>query len=196
VATGDPHHGREQKERERIAIATDAWPRFVSDSLVHVPSHPTQAQSGLLGRLSLRTPGSSTPVATQTAPIGSGAISVSHTVTDTELALTSNWTCEVTNNADTPIEFITDISNSVGGGGLEPVASIMGYYDKSGVPVYDYLAAQFTVCDGWFASIPTDTFPNRLYAMTGGAGGLLTTPPARRKNWRADRDWNPLLWSC
>ena len=52
----------------------------------------------------------------------------------------------------------------------------MGYYDKNGVPVYDYLATQFAVCDRWFASIPTDTFPNRLYAMTGGSGGLLTTP--------------------
>jgi hypothetical protein len=55
---------------------------------------PTQSQSGLLGRLSLRTPASSTPVATQTAPIGSGAISVSHTVTAAELALFGNWTCE------------------------------------------------------------------------------------------------------
>jgi phospholipase C len=139
-------------------------------------STPAQSQSGLLGRLSLRTPGGGTPVTTQTAPIGSGAISVSHTVTATELALTGNWTCEVTNSADTPIEFITDISNSIGPGGLEPAASIMGYYDKSGVPAYDYLATQFAVCDRWFASIPTDTFPNRLYAMTGGSGGLLTTP--------------------
>ena len=38
------------------------------------------------------------------------------------------------------------------------------------------LASQFVVCDHWFASIPTDTFPNRLYAMSGGADGLLTTP--------------------
>jgi len=52
----------------------------------------------------------------------------------------------------------------------------MGYHNHVDLPVYDFLAKQFTICDRWFASLPTDTWPNRLYALTGGSGGLTTTP--------------------
>jgi len=43
----------------------------------------------------------------------------------------------------------------------------MGYYTSKDVPVYDHLARQYCVCDRWYASIPGDTWPNRLYAYTG-----------------------------
>jgi phospholipase C len=46
----------------------------------------------------------------------------------------------------------------------------MGYYTSKDVPVYDHLARQYCVCDCWFASIPGDTWPNRLYATTGTSG--------------------------
>jgi phospholipase C len=46
----------------------------------------------------------------------------------------------------------------------------MGYYTSKDVPVYDYLARQYCVCDRWYASIPGDTWPNRLYATTGAVG--------------------------
>jgi phospholipase C len=46
----------------------------------------------------------------------------------------------------------------------------MGYYTSKDVPVYDHLARQFCVCDRWFASIPGDTWPNRLYSVTGTEG--------------------------
>ncbi len=29
------------------------------------------------------------------------------------------------------------------------------------------LAKGFVVCDGWFASLPTQTFPNRVFAVAG-----------------------------
>ena len=45
----------------------------------------------------------------------------------------------------------------------------MGYYDAADVPVYDHLARQFAVCDRWFSSVPGATWPNRLYAISGGA---------------------------
>jgi phospholipase C len=139
-----------------------------------------QSKSELLGTLTLCSPASSTPLAMETAAIGSGAISLNYCVKPTDQSLSGDWTCEVTNNADSALTFMTDISNSVGpndpGEGIEPLASIMGYHDQNSVPVYDKLARQFVVCDRWFASIPTDTFPNRLYAMTGGSGGSLTTP--------------------
>jgi phospholipase C len=43
----------------------------------------------------------------------------------------------------------------------------MGYYTSKDVPVYDHLARQYCVCDRWYASIPGDTWPNRLYATAG-----------------------------
>lgn len=46
----------------------------------------------------------------------------------------------------------------------------MGYYTSKDVPVYDHLARQYCVCDRWYASIPGDTWPNRLYATAGRKG--------------------------
>jgi len=43
----------------------------------------------------------------------------------------------------------------------------MGYYSARHLPVYDHLARNFCVCDAWHASIPGDTWPNRLYAVAG-----------------------------
>jgi phospholipase C len=66
----------------------------------------------------------------------------------------------------------------------------MGYYTSKDVPVYDHLARQYCVCDRWHASIPGDTWPNRLYATTGTKGdkvsatglwkSLTNAPPLRR----------------
>jgi phospholipase C len=44
---------------------------------------------------------------------------------------------------------------------------VMGYYDKASVPVFDFFARNFTVCDHWFAALPTGTQANRLMAMSG-----------------------------
>ena len=52
----------------------------------------------------------------------------------------------------------------------------MSYYTAAQLPVYDFLAKSFAICDRWYSSLPTDTWPNRLYAITGGSGGLDTTP--------------------
>ena len=48
---------------------------------------------------------------------------------------------------------------------------VMGYYNKNELVTYDYLAAEFSVCDHWFSSVPGSTWPNRLYAVTGRASG-------------------------
>lgn len=48
---------------------------------------------------------------------------------------------------------------------------VLAYLTGEDVPVYDYLARQFQVCDRWFSSFPGPTWPNRLYAVTGGSGG-------------------------
>lgn len=59
---------------------------------------------------------------------------------------------------------------------------VMGHYTAQHLPVYDFLARNFCVCDAWHSSIPGDTMPNRLYSIAGqeadpigaGLGGLLS----------------------
>jgi phospholipase C len=47
---------------------------------------------------------------------------------------------------------------------------VMGHYTAAHLPVYDFLARNYCVCDAWHSSIPGDTWPNRLYAVAGQAG--------------------------
>lgn len=47
------------------------------------------------------------------------------------------------------------------------LSMVMGYYSAEALPVYDFFAKNFTVCDNWFAPLPTGTQPNRLMAMAG-----------------------------
>ena len=46
----------------------------------------------------------------------------------------------------------------------------MGYYTAKDLPTYDFLAHHFCVCDAWHASVPGDTWPNRLYSLAGREG--------------------------
>jgi phospholipase C len=43
--------------------------------------------------------------------------------------------------------------------------SIMKVYPPEMLPVLSGLATQFAVCDQWFSSVPTETFPNRAFAL-------------------------------
>jgi phospholipase C len=52
-------------------------------------------------------------------------------------------------------------------------SSIMGMYIPETLPVISGLAKGFAVCDGWFASVPTQTFPNRAFAVAGTALGYV-----------------------
>ncbi|CAM2142045.1 phospholipase C [Pararobbsia alpina] len=44
------------------------------------------------------------------------------------------------------------------------------------LPVLNFLARQFAVCDRWFASMPGPTWPNRLFALAGTSWGLDHSP--------------------
>ena len=44
---------------------------------------------------------------------------------------------------------------------------VMGYYTKKAVPIFDFFARNFAVCDHWFCALPTGTQANRLMAMSG-----------------------------
>lgn len=50
----------------------------------------------------------------------------------------------------------------------------MGHFGAGHLPVYDHLARNFCVCNGWHASIPGDTWPNRQYSIAGEAGDPVT----------------------
>ncbi len=56
--------------------------------------------------------------------------------------------------------------------GREP-RSIMGAYTPETLPVLSGLAKGFAVCDRWFASVPTQTFPNRAFAVAGTSLGYV-----------------------
>ncbi len=45
----------------------------------------------------------------------------------------------------------------------------MGFLPPADVPISNFLATNFAVCDHWFAPLPTSTLPNRLMAWTGEA---------------------------
>jgi phospholipase C len=44
---------------------------------------------------------------------------------------------------------------------------VMAYYTPDAVPVFDFFARHYAVCDRWFAGLPTGTQANRLMAMAG-----------------------------
>jgi phospholipase C len=50
--------------------------------------------------------------------------------------------------------------------GTQP-SQIMGMYTPELLPILSGLAKGFAVCDAWFASVPTETLPNRAFALAG-----------------------------
>jgi phospholipase C len=53
---------------------------------------------------------------------------------------------------------------------------IIGYLTPAEVPVYDFLAREYCVCDRWHCSVPGATWPNRMFAVAGTAGGETDIP--------------------
>jgi len=50
-------------------------------------------------------------------------------------------------------------------------ADIMGCFTPAALPVLSGLAAGFAVCDHWFASVPTETLPNRAFTCAATSQG-------------------------
>jgi phospholipase C len=46
-------------------------------------------------------------------------------------------------------------------------AVVMGYFTQKELPVIDFLAKNFAVCDHWFSALPAGTQANRLMSMAG-----------------------------
>jgi phospholipase C len=65
---------------------------------------------------------------------------------------------------------------------------VIGYHNDKQLPVYDFFAENFCVCDHWFSSVPGPTQPNRFYAMCGTSEG--------QRNNRDTNVLNPIpVWS-
>ena len=66
--------------------------------------------------------------------------------------------------------FVRDFANTLTGtDASRPVvpgtqaADIMGVFTPDLLPVLSGLATGYAVCDHWFSSVPTETFPNRAF---------------------------------
>jgi len=77
----------------------------------------------------------------------------------------------------------------------------MGYYDKRAVPVLDFFARNFAICDNWFSPLPAGTQINRLMAMSGeslihqNVSDPLDFPHQRLVyDWLADVRDDPTSW--
>src|SRR5581483_1040206 len=58
------------------------------------------------------------------------------------------------------------------------LSDIMGVYPPEMVPVLSGLARGYAVCDYWFSSAPTETFPNRAFVAMATSQGRLGDAPA------------------
>jgi phospholipase C len=57
-------------------------------------------------------------------------------------------------------------------------SDIMGMYTPQMLPILSGLARGYAVCDYWFSSAPTQTFPNRAFVAMATSQGRLTDAPA------------------
>jgi phospholipase C len=62
--------------------------------------------------------------------------------------------------------FVADYAHHREKEGVDP-GLVMGHYTSAQLPVYDFLAEHFLICQRWFSSHPGPTFPNRFYTLTG-----------------------------
>jgi phospholipase C len=56
------------------------------------------------------------------------------------------------------------------------LGSILKGFSPGELPILNFLAKQFAVCDHWFASVPGPTWPNRMFAFAASSSGLDHSP--------------------
>lgn len=79
------------------------------------------------------------------------------------------------------------------------MALVMGYYNAADLPMYDFLARQFCVCDRWHSSVPGATWPNRLYSISGRAAGSRDSrrvPLYANKSFVRQLERSLVSWKC
>jgi phospholipase C len=98
-------------------------------------------------------------------------------------------------------QFYPERGRANGYPGRDEAKYVMSYYTRQTLPVLYALADQFAVCDAWHASCLGSTWPNRLFAMTGSCGDMLTTGDLRRFTaykypQPALRTWKKIPWKA
>jgi phospholipase C len=63
------------------------------------------------------------------------------------------------------------VSEYIGRHGPNTPGRVMGYWDRETLPASYALADRFVLCQRWFCSLMTSTWPNRYYSLTGQSGG-------------------------
>jgi phospholipase C len=72
--------------------------------------------------------------------------------------------------------FVSDYARSYPATTPQQRVQIMGYFPLNFLYALHALAAEFTICDHWFSSLPGPTWPNRFFALTGTSLGRVTMP--------------------
>jgi phospholipase C len=72
-------------------------------------------------------------------------------------------------NFDATIAWDQRVGRSVQAG--TTAANVMGIFSPGALPVLSGLASGYAVCDHWFSSAPTETFPNRAFACAATSQG-------------------------
>jgi len=75
-----------------------------------------------------------------------------------------------------PVNATGYVANYVTTGGGSAPGEIMKCYGGAQLPVLNALAREFALCDGWHASMPGPTWPNRFFMMAASSGGLDHSP--------------------
>lgn len=76
----------------------------------------------------------------------------------------------------------------------QQVSEYMSCYGEQLAPVLNLLARNYAVCDEWFASVPSQTWPNRLFTLFGTAFGIIHNQTrtqcvaAITRIWQQNRD--------
>jgi phospholipase C len=75
-----------------------------------------------------------------------------------------------------PVDNSGYVDAYAGSGGQAGPGEIMKCFGPAQLPVLTGLAREFAVCDGWRASMPGPTWPNRFFMMAASSGGLDHSP--------------------
>jgi phospholipase C len=75
-----------------------------------------------------------------------------------------------------PVNNTGYVADYVSSGGASNPGEIMKCFGAAQLPVLTTLAREFAVCDGWRASMPGPTWPNRFFMMAASSGGLDHSP--------------------
>jgi phospholipase C len=83
-----------------------------------------------------------------------------------------------------PVNNAGYVDDYAASGGAGNPGEIMKCFSPAQLPVLTGLAQEFAVCDGWRASMPGPTWPNRFFMMAASSGGLDHSPDvAQMAEW-------------